>query len=151
MQSHELHGFANLNKLLILLYLQYFQGVHMKKFLTLLAASAMISASAFAQVEINYAKEGGDTKYDAIKFFSADGKYAANKDVTMVVFTDKMHPLASEVTPDGPASMNGVAKCLVHSGSGTSFWANMAKDANGAGQNQPNLHLYLQLCHLSHH
>jgi hypothetical protein len=107
----------------------------MKKFLTLLATSAIISAPAFAQVEINYAKEGGDTKYDAIKFFSADGKYASNKEMKMVVFTDKMHPLPSEVTPDGPASMNGAAKCIVHSGAGTGFWANMAKDANGAGQN----------------
>jgi hypothetical protein len=107
----------------------------MKKFLTLLAASAMISAPAFAQVEINYAKEAGDTKYDAVKFYSADGSYASDKEVTMVVFTDKMSPLASEVTPDGPASMNGVAKCLIHSGAGTGFWSNMAKDANGAGQN----------------
>jgi hypothetical protein len=109
----------------------------MKKFLTLLAVGAMISAPAFAQmpIEINYAKEGGDAKYDAIKFFSADGKYASDKDVTMVVFTDKMHPLAADVKPDGPASMNGVAKCLLHSGAGTGFWANMAKDANGAGQN----------------
>ena len=73
----------------------------MKKFLTLLAASAMISAPAFAQVEINYAKEAGDTKYDAIKFYSADGSYASDKEVTMVVFTDKMSPLASEVTPEG--------------------------------------------------
>ncbi|MFZ9978154.1 MAG: T9SS type A sorting domain-containing protein [Candidatus Kapaibacteriota bacterium] len=105
----------------------------MKKFLTLLAASAMISAPAFAQmpIEINYAKEGGDSKYDAIKFFSADGKYASDKDVTMVVFTDKMHPLASEVTPDGPASMNGAAKCLLHSGAGIGFWANAGRSADG--------------------
>jgi hypothetical protein len=105
----------------------------MKKFLTLLAASAMISAPAFAQmpIEINYAKEGGDSKYDAIKFFSADGKYASDKDVTMVVFTDKMSPLASEVTPDGPASMNGAAKCLLHSGAGIGFWANAGRNADG--------------------
>ena len=103
----------------------------MKKFLTLLAASAMISAPAFAQVEINYAKEAGDTKYDAIKFYSADGSYASNKEVTMVVFTDKMSPLASEVTPDGPASMNGAAKCLLHSGAGIGFWANGGRSADG--------------------
>ena len=105
----------------------------MKKFLTLLAVGAMISAPAFAQmpIEINYAKEGGDAKYDAIKFFSADGKYASDKDVTMVVFTDKMHPLAADVKPDGPASMNGAAKCLLHSGSGTGFWANPGRSADG--------------------
>ena len=50
---------------------RFTQGVFMKKFLTMLAMCAMISAPLFAQVEINYAKEGADSKYDAIKFFSA--------------------------------------------------------------------------------
>lgn len=105
----------------------------MKKFLTMLAMCAMISAPLFAQVEINYAKEGADSKYDAIKFFSADGSYASDKPVTIVVFTDKMHPLAGNA--EAKPTMNGAAKCIMHSGAGTGFWANMAKDANGVGQN----------------
>ena len=103
----------------------------MKKFFTLLMLAAGISTSAYAQVEINYAKEGGDTKYDAIKFFTADGKYASDKPVTIIAFTDKMDPKPADVKPDGAASMNGAQKCLLHSGAGTSFWANAGRSADG--------------------
>jgi hypothetical protein len=30
----------------------------------------MAGTATYAQVEIGYAKEGGDTQYDAVKFFS---------------------------------------------------------------------------------
>jgi len=42
----------------------------MKRFFSVLGLMAIMAGSAtYAQVEIGYAKEGGDTQYDAVKFF----------------------------------------------------------------------------------
>jgi hypothetical protein len=104
----------------------------MKRFFSVLGLMAIMAGTAtYAQVEIGYAKEGGDTQYDAVKFFSIDGKYAPDKQVTLVVFTDKMDPKPADVKPDGPASMNGAQKCLLHSGAGANFWEKPGTSADG--------------------
>jgi hypothetical protein len=110
-------------------------GDYMKRFFSALALLALAGGTyASAQVEIAYTREGGGAQYDAVKFFSEDGKYSSDKPVTIVAFTDKMHPTADEAkaNPDGAQSMNGAQKCLLHSGAGTGFWANGGRSADGS-------------------
>lgn len=67
-------------------------------------------------------------KYPAVRFFSKSGTFNSGDSVYVIADTKLMEPLT------GPQSMNGKAKCIMHSGASIEpgkFWQNMAQ----GGQN----------------